>query len=104
MSKIAQSVQGNAGSTGRHDAIEMLIADHKAVKRLFAEFDALRDHDHAKAEERDMFPHAKKARVDTLALGALMATRQAQLVAARQQGASKVPNPRRIDGAVVATR
>jgi len=37
---------------------------------------------HVKEEEGEMFPHAKKAKVDTLALGALMAKRKTTLMAA----------------------
>ena len=169
----------------RHDAIEMLIADHKAVKKLFAKFqsllgvenadseksnlvkqicDALDVHvrieeelfypavrsaiddaglmdialieqagakalvaqlqamhvgdqffdakvavlagqviHHAEEEEKEMFPEARKARVDTLALGAEMATRQAQLIAAKRAAVPPI-RPRGRDGASMAAR
>ena len=56
---------------------------------------------HADEEEKDMFSAARMARVDTLALGAEMAIRQAQLVAA-QQAAVPPQKPRGRDGASMA--
>jgi hemerythrin superfamily protein len=170
---------------GQHDAIEMLIADHKAVNTLFGKFHALlgdrdaasekallvkqicdaldvhvrieeelfypavrqaiRDESlmdvalieqagakalvaqlqamhvgdkyfdakvtvlaeqvihHAEEEEKDMFAEVRKARVDTLALGAEMAIRRAQLIAA-QQVAVPPQKPRGQDGASMAAR
>lgn len=172
-------------TAGPHDAIDMLIADHKTVKKLFGQFqslsgdtgadsekallvkqicDALDVHvrieeelfypavrqaigdeslmdialieqagakalvtqlqamhagdklfdakvavlaeqviHHAEEEEKEMFPAARKARVDTMALGAEMAIRQAQLIAAQQ---AAVPPQKRQgrDGASMAAR
>jgi hypothetical protein len=50
------------------------------------------DH-HATEEERDMFPDAKKGKVDTLALGAAMAARRDQLMAAQPRGGADGATP-----------
>jgi len=186
MTKHFQSDPAHGVAHERHDAIEMLIADHKAVKKMFGHFAELQDDGnateekstlvkqicaaldvhvhleeeifypavrraiddgslmdkalveqagakalvaqleamqvgddlfdakvmvlaeqidhHANEEESEMFPQAKKAKVDTLALGAAMAIRRAQLVAAPRHTPSPKGKFRLGDGASMPIR
>ena len=69
----------------------MLTSDHREVSEMFKQFEALGDakvkvlseliKHQVKEEEREMFPKAKKAGLDLVALGQQMALRKDELIA-----------------------
>jgi hemerythrin superfamily protein len=81
------------------------LVEHAGAKQLIAQLEAMEPGDdlydarvtvlreqiehHVKEEEGEMFPDAKKAKVDTLALGTLMAKRKSTLMAAIESADGK---------------
>ena len=65
------------------EATAMLRADHARVSALFGMYDKSRsvEKKHVKEERTEMFPKARKTKLDMRALGARMAERKAQLMA-----------------------
>jgi hypothetical protein len=84
------------------DAITLLTEDHKKVKKLFADFAKLAKGDGSdkakaeKEEEEKMFPKAKKAKVDTAALGAALIQRKYELQA-KPSHRSRPGRPNRVE-------
>ncbi len=96
------------------DLMDEALVEHAGAKDLIAQLEEMDPNDdlydakvtvlgeqinhHVKEEEGDMFPKAKKAKVDTDSLGAQMAQRKAELKESLEDGAASngdVPRPKK---------
>lgn len=93
---------------GDGDLMDEALVEHAGAKELIAQLEDMKPGDdlydakvtvlgeqidhHVKEEEGDMFPKAKAAKVDVVALGSTMAKRKAELTAAANADSPKAPS------------